>query len=548
MSVPDLVALSDDIDEWARDAAFRSSDDIPRLRRASDWLPEFTPESVEERRVALKGFRERLAGIEPPADDVAAQVDHRILGSVLDRVEWDLDVLRNWERDAVFLVGQILGPWFDLLLPLPPYGADVERGLVVVARSIPERVEAARLNLSRAGVADLARVAAVDLEDIAARFAASVAGLDGVVSDSTMRDLRAVAPAAGEALEAFAAWLNEAAPGLSPSVPVGRERFVWFLRRVALIAEEPEELVRAALQDYRRAVVAEVVTRNRFRAVPTDPIAESIEAQVARERDQEAEVRAFSEREGLLSQPDSLQRYHVAPMPPYLEPLQFLGVTDDLTDQDRLDVDSVSYMPAPRPDLPYFYAANARDPRLGIVHEGAHYKQLALSWANPDPVRRRYVDSVANEGIAFYNEELMLLAGLFDDAPHSQEVIHNFNRLRSLRVVVDVNLATGAFTLDEAIDFFVRLVPMDVDTAREECAMYLATPGLAMSYHVGKQQLLRLVTDAVVADGAEFSLREVHDRVWRNGNVPFALQRWEILGDRADVDELDAFDRPLTAS
>jgi hypothetical protein len=49
----------------------------------------------------------------------------------------------------------------------------------------------------------------------------------------------------------------------------------------------------------------------------------------------------------------------------------------------------------------------------------------------------------ANEGIAHYNEELMLTAGLFADAPHSQTTVHNFMRLRALRVVVDVNLATG---------------------------------------------------------------------------------------------------------
>lgn len=545
MTTTALLALSDDIARWAEVAAFRSSDDIPRIRRAPQWLPEFTAASVERRRADLAGFRERLADVTLPEGDVAAAVDARLLGSVLDRVEWDLDVLRNWERDAVFLVGQILGPWFDLLLPLPPYSSEVERGLVTVAASIPERVAVARDNLSRAGVGDLARVAAVELVDIDTRFAASVDALEGVVSTETLAELRALAPAAGEALAGFAAWLNDSAATFAPSEPVGRDRFVWFLRHVALIADEPEELVRAALQDYRRAVVAEVVTRNRFRDVAPAPLAVSIEAQVARQEAQEAEVRAFSEAEGLLSQPDTLQRYLVAPMPAYLEPLRFLGVSDDLTDEARLDLDAVSYMPDPRPELPYFYAANARDPRLGIIHEGAHYKQLALSWANPDPIRRRYIDSVANEGIAFYNEELMLVAGLFDDAPHSQEVVHNFNRLRSLRVVVDVSLATGAFTLEQAIDFFVRLVPMDVETAREECAMYLATPGLAMSYHVGKQQLLRLVTDAVVAQGADFSLRAIHDRVWANGNVPFSLQRWEILGDRADLDAIDGYDGVL---
>ena len=36
---------------------------------------------------------------------------------------------------------------------------------------------------------------------------------------------------------------------------------------------------------------------------------------------------------------------------------------------------------------------------------------------------------------------------------------------------------------------------------------------------------------------------DVHDFVWRNGNVPLSLQRWELLGDRRDVDLLDAAGR-----
>ena len=254
-------------------------------------------------------------------------------------------------------------------------------------------------------------------------------------------------------------------------------------------------------------------------------------------------MRAFSEASGLLSQPDSLRHYRFAPTPAYLEPVAFLGVNDDLTSIRRVGDDATSYVPEPTADLPYFDAANARDPRLGIIHEGAHSQQLALSWAQPNPLRRHFIDSVANEGIAHYNEELMLTAGLFADAPHSQTIVHNFMRLRALRVVVDVNLATGVFSLPEAVDFFVRMVPMDVGTATEETSYYVATPGLAMSYLVGKHEVMRLVADAAVAaalDGAEFSLRDVHDAVWRNGNVPMSLLRWELLGDRGDVDVLDA--------
>ena len=371
----------------------------------------------------------------------------------------------------------------------------------------------------------------------------SVAELAPYTDATTAAALAAAQPPASDALERYRAWLEASADRLGPDVIVGRDAFVWYLRHVALVTAEPEELVRAAMQDYRRSVVAETVTRNRYRDLPEAPLAVDVEAEVAAEAAGEAEVRALYEGSGLLSQPESLRRYRFAATPPYLEPVAFLGVNDDLTSVRRQGEDATSYVPAPASDLPYFDAANARDPRLGIIHEGAHSQQLALSWAQPNELRRHFIDSVANEGIAHYNEELMLTAGLFADAPHSQTIVHNFVRLRALRVVVDVNLATGVFSLPDAVDFFVRLVPMDVETATEETSFYVATPGLAMAYHVGKLEVQRMLTDAAVAaqlEGAEFSLRDFHDFVWRNGNVPIALQRWELLGDRGDVDVLDA--------
>jgi hypothetical protein len=30
--------------------------------------------------------------------------------------------------------------------------------------------------------------------------------------------------------------------------------------------------------------------------------------------------------------------------------------------------------------------------------------------------------------------------------------------------------------------------------------------------------------------GADVNLRELHDAIWANGNVPIALLRWELLG------------------
>ena len=536
----DLARLGAGFWEWRAANSFRTSDDIPRIERPAGWVPRFTLEAVAEQRRELAEFVEQWRATDVSGLPTPDQVDHRLLGSALARVRWELDVLRNWERDAVFLTSQILGPWFDLLLAPPPFGAARQADLVTVLDAVPRAVDQAIANLERAGVAALAGVAAAELADIGPRLADSVAALTPHVDMTTATALAEAQPGASEALTRYVQWLEASAGRLGPEVVVGRDAFVWYLRHVALVASEPEELVRAAENEYRRAVIAETVSRTRHRDAAEAPLAPDVAAEVDAQAAAEAEVRALYEREGLLSQPDTLRHYRFSAYPAYLEPVAFLGVTDDLTNERSRERDAVSYVPAPAAELPYFDAANARDPRLGIIHEGAHAQQLALSWGHPRALRRHYVDSVANEGIAHYNEELMLDAGLFDDAPHSQTTVHNFMRLRALRVIVDVNLATGALGLGEAVDFFVRLVPMDVGTATEETSFYVATPGLAMSYLVGKLEVKRLIADAVVAHGDEFSLREIHDSVWLNGNVPVSLQRWELLGDRGDVDVLDA--------
>jgi uncharacterized protein (DUF885 family) len=165
--------------------------------------------------------------------------------------------------------------------------------------------------------------------------------------------------------------------------------------------------------------------------------------------------------------------------------------------------------------------------------------QLALAWANEDPIRRRYYDSNSNEGIGFYAEEMMLQTGLFDDSPRVREIIYNFMRLRALRVEVDVKLATGEFTIPQAAKYLETTVPMDATTAGEEAASFASGPGQAITYEIGKLQILAFLTDARLREGDRFSLRAFHDFLWKNGNVPIALLRWELLGLDDEIGMLD---------
>ncbi len=173
-----------------------------------------------------------------------------------------------------------------------------------------------------------------------------------------------------------------------------------------------------------------------------------------------------------------MQHYTLRPIPDYLRGLGFTE-EDDFTSPSRLKENCIRYVDAPSPNSGYFMRATAQDPRPLTVHEGipGHYFQLCLSWKHEDPIRRHYYDSGANEGIGFYAEEMMLQAGLFDDSPHTREIIYNFMRLRALRVEVDVKLALGEFTLEQAARYLEEKVPMDSGTAREEAIAFSVGPG-----------------------------------------------------------------------
>jgi uncharacterized protein (DUF885 family) len=103
-------------------------------------------------------------------------------------------------------------------------------------------------------------------------------------------------------------------------------------------------------------------------------------------------------------------------------------------------------------------------------------------------------------------------------------------RLRALRVAVDVGLALGQLSVDQGAEVLARQVPMDVATAREEASFFASEPGQAISYQIGKLQIVGFLADARRVQGDAFSLRRFHDSLFLNGNVPISLQRWEALG------------------
>ena len=537
---PELQSLAQEFFSWRAIQQPATGDDIPRVERPDGWVPDWSPTALARYRAAYGDFLERLDRLDHSTWSRADQVDARLLRAAIQRVRWELDVLRSPHRNPLFYIDQTLGSVFELLILSSPITPERAENIVLRLEAFPDLTKAAYTNLDQA-VRQFSRTAIGQLTGIDQRLKKMRIALQLHFPEALRERLQRATKEAVSALQAYARWLESADPIMTDEFSLGTDAYSFFLANVALIPHTPGELLAQGRLAWERAVTFDTLEKNRNASLPPLTIFADIQAQIDTSRRMEGRIRQFLEAQDLMTVPAWLKHYLNRPLPDYLAPLAFMGVTDDLTSETRLDEHAISYISDPSPDLAYFHLASAQDPRPLIVHEGVpgHYFQLARSWKNPDPVRRRYIDSGANEGIGFYVEEMLLQAGLFDDSPKTREIIYSFMRLRALRVEVDIRLATGDFTIEQAGAYLARTVPMDLETATQEAVFFAFNPGQAISYQIGTLQINRFLSDARLDLKDDFSLRHFHDCLMLNGNVPIALQRWEYL-DRADeIERLD---------
>lgn len=532
-----LTQLSEEFWTWRAATAPFTTDDIPRLERPGG-MRDWSQKAVTVQIAKLEDFEKHWRALDVSRWPVPDQVDYRLLGSALARVRWELVITHRWQSDPNFYIEQTVTALQELAILPRRLEVDESAELLTRVRNIPSILQQGRANLNRPPQ-PFAKLAVEMLSDIRPRLSRFEKAM---LSNSTLResDLAPAIETASAALESYRDWLKPQVPNLPPSAAVGRQAYTFFLREVALLPYTPEQLLAMAQQEFARIVAFEDYERHRNAGLPELPLYSDEKTEIAACVRYEQMVRDYLNQHAVMTIPAWERHYTLVAMPPQVEALEPFAEADYFASQSRVHDDAVRYIKPPSETLSYFWLATAKDPRPEIVHEGVpgHALQLALSWQHPDLIRRRYYDSAANEGIGFYAEEMALQAGVFDDRPRLREVIYNYARLRALRVEVDVKLATGVFTLQQAADQLQRSVPEGADSAHEEVMLFASTPGQKISYQIGKQQILEFLKDARLQQGAGFDLRKFHDFLWLNGNVPIALQRWEYLGKRDDLDRV----------
>ena len=187
--------------------------------------------------------------------------------------------------------------------------------------------------------------------------------------------------------------------------------------------------------------------------------------------------------------------------------------------------------PPPDGSRPGIYYANLFDmsamPKTDLealaFHEGlpGHHLQRAITAELEGvPDLQRYLSFTAfSEGWGLYTEQLAYEMGFYED-PYSRFGQLAMELWRAARLVVDTGIHSKRWSREEAIAYLVSNTPNAEYDCIKAIERYIAMPGQATAYMIGKLRIVELREQAGEALGDKFDIRLFHDTVLGSGPVP----------------------------
>jgi uncharacterized protein (DUF885 family) len=228
--------------------------------------------------------------------------------------------------------------------------------------------------------------------------------------------------------------------------------------------------------------------------------------------------------------PDWFRGYHIAPcvvreMDPVEAENSVLGYyLPPAADGTRPGAHVVnSYRPELRPRFEYEVLA---------FHESVpgHHLQFAIGQSLTDlPDFRRFAYVTAySEGWGLYTERLCDEMGLYTDELSRLGMV-SFDAWRACRLVVDTGMHHYGWPRQRAIDYMRENTALSETNIANEVDRYIAAPGQALAYMIGRLRIRELRQRAAEQPG--FDIRDFHHRVLSQGSVPLDVLDEVVSGN-----------------
>ncbi|MEO5721329.1 MAG: DUF885 family protein [Chthoniobacterales bacterium] len=494
-----------------------------------EGAPDYTPAAMSAKAAALKKWQARLAAIDRGGWSIAQQVDYNLVRAEMNGLDFDLRVLRPWQRDPAFYIslwteqsdtpaheGPVHHAPIELWQYRFPLDAAAEAKLIAELRSVPPLLQQARGNLT-GNARDLWTSGIISwdgqakgLEELAETTKTAGAELRKAVTDAT------------KATREFIAWLEaQTAKKTGPS-GVGIENYNWYLRNVQLSPLTWEGEVAILQRELGRVHAALRLEEHHHRALP--PLKGASDAAAYETKAKAAVQRYIS----------FLRDQEILTVRDYMEP-SLLAKIDKFVPPEEQNFFQITQHRAPMALLTHFY----------------HWFDLANMQSNPQPSPIRRGALLYNiwvsraEGFATANEEMMLHAGLFDDEPRAREVVWIMQAQRAARGLASLYAQANQIDLAAAQAMQVARTPNGWMSPKLpllgfEQGLYLRQPGYGSSYITGKHQVDKLFGEAFEQRGQDYNVRKFYDELNEYGLIPLAMIRWQMLGAKDEAKAMEA--------
>jgi len=514
------------------------------LAAYDDLLDDLSAEAFERRRRSDDGWLVRFGNVDSADLTFDEAIDRDLLiASLTERAiydEWEI-----WRRNPDAYMNPGLEGVFILFLHRLRPEAELVRSAVARLRGIPDQLDAGRANLRPDLVPALLLKRAVNQARAGARYTRELVLTQ--VEPSNRAELAAAGSVAGDALEAYATFLEEMEPIATGDWAFGEERYNGILQRAELFnfdARELRERARGQIEeisgDLKRGA-QELAGHEDWHTVllelnkdrPLTP-----EAMRVGYEDWTARARAFLVERGLVSFPPG-EECTVEPSPPFQRPVLAVASYQDPPPFSS-SMHGHFFVPYPPDEANEAEIAKRLEsnsyPSIPstAVHEAypGHHWHLVMAKLNPSAVRQVFGTSYFAEGWALYAERMMREAGFYHDLRH---VMFQYEAalFRAARIVVDTSLHLGEMTHQEGVEFMLEHSSMTEPTAIAEVTRYCSWPTQASSYLTGCLEILRIRERFLDARGASLTdvdaMRDFHDALTGAGTLPIALAERAVM-------------------
>jgi Bacterial protein of unknown function (DUF885) len=507
-------------------------------RRETSGLPDIGQRVASLKR-GLAERRRKLEALQRDGWPVTTKVDYLVVRSEMDRLLFDLEVIRESTRNPAFYLDEAIqgvtrqmgrryqtGPGVTV-----PYDAERANAILAGLRATPEIVAQGPKLLTEA-VREMADMTIERLEGVGEGYRELARIVAPHLPDPLRGQLAPAAEAAGKALEGFREWLRDNRDGMQPYRPIGRKAFEWYTQRVLFFPYDSDQLLTMAELERDRGWAFLEMERRKNRHLPEIGPAGTNREYSEWKDATDVLSRLWAEEYDLFTRPDFVGPMRDEDGGVWIEPFGLFGFPT----QARPVGSKTEFLVPPDHWFAkiYWELGHRLDPGTNHPHSDypGHTFEGMVSRRNTSEIRRGH--NTRGDSWTYYMEEVQLQMDYpFVRGHRVREWMYGLHIMRAERVYVAVKFADGSKKPEEIPEHMLAFVPwMEPYVARKhELWRKFTDPAQVLTYQVGRTEIYKLLGERKRQLGDEFDLGRFHDELLATGQIPVALARWEMTGN-----------------